>query len=81
MCNRLKTADRRAKRNCICRALLMSDSLSSGWGHLVHFVTFPMIRCQKATASTVSGNFNQTLWIQSIAIGEGHVGCYLLAIC
>ena len=37
----------RGSRNCICGVLFMSDSLSSVWGHLVHFAKFPMLRFSK----------------------------------
>ncbi len=33
--------------NCICRVPLMSDCLSSVWGHLVHFAKFPKLRFSK----------------------------------
>ncbi len=34
----------------IYRTLFVSDSLSSVWGHLVHFAKFTMLRFSKATA-------------------------------
>ncbi len=34
---------------CTCRVLFMSDSLSSVWGHSVHFAKFRMLRFSKGT--------------------------------
>ena len=60
MCNILKTADQREKRGkfwgcslmyCICTVLFMSESLSSVWGHSVHFAKFLILKLSKGYCS------------------------------
>ncbi len=55
--------ERNGKRFCtrgttvhIGRALLMPDSLSLVWGHLVHFAKFPMLRFSKGYCSQFSSS-------------------------
>ncbi len=55
----------------ICKALLMPDSLSLVWGHLVHFAK---ILIRNTTASTVFITF-QANFIQSIII-RVNIGYY-----
>ena len=57
MCNILKMADRRTKSTksfetlgpmyCICGVHFVSDSVSSVWGHSVHFAKFLMLGLSK----------------------------------
>ncbi len=63
MCNIPKMANRRVKRTQIwdsgatmniCRVLLMPDSLSLVWVHLVHFAKFPILQFSKTTCMFLS---------------------------
>ena len=44
---------------CIYRVLFMSDSLSSVWGHSVHFICFQMLRFKRLPLPQFSSSFNQ----------------------
>ncbi len=75
ICNILKTADRKATRtkifvtlgpkNCLCRVLFVSDSLSLVWGHWVHLIAeFTMLRFSKGYCSPSFHSVSTKLYIK-----------------
>ena len=68
-------------RNCICRVLI-SESVSSVWGHSVHFANFSYFVkiFEKLVLRQLSSNFNQTiLW--KVQYSWGIHAITFLAVC
>ncbi len=85
MCNILKTVDRGVKRTKIwyrgttvhaCRVLLMPNSLSLLWDHLVHFAKIPMLRFSKGYCSGSFHSISTKLYSKYV----GHEGIQAVTV-
>ena len=65
---------------CTCGVLFMSDSITSVWGHFVHFAKFPVLRFSKGGYSRSFSPISIKLYCKYIAI-RGNTRYYFLAIC
>ncbi len=90
MCNILKTADRRAKRNKIgtqgptkniYRVFVMSGATSLVWDYSVHFAKSSDVKSyQKVTAPTVVTRFIHSTKLMESMVIRGNTGYYFIAI-